>query len=144
MTHVSPPALSPAGEILRRWRGVRRRSQLDLALDAGVSPRHLSFIETGRSSPSREMLIGLSDALDIPLRERNVLLQAAGYAALYHETPLDAPQMAQVRTAIESILRAHTISPAILVNRRYDVLELNAAAVTLMGGVAKPDLGGQR
>jgi transcriptional regulator with XRE-family HTH domain len=115
-----------------------------LALDAGVSPRHLSFIETGRSSPSREMLIGLSDVLDIPLRERNVLLQAAGYAALYRETAFDAPQMAQVRTAIDAILRAHTISPAILVNRRYDVLQSNAAALALISGVAKPDQGRQR
>src|SRR5947207_4457920 len=127
MTSVAQSSLSPAGEILRRWRGVRRRSQLDLALDAGVSPRHLSFIETGRTSPSREMLIALSDVLDIPLRERNVLLQAAGYAAFYRETPLDAPQMTQVWKAVNAILRAHTFSPAILVNRRYDVLESNAA-----------------
>jgi transcriptional regulator with XRE-family HTH domain len=137
-------AVSPAGEILRRWRAVRGKSQLDLALDADVSPRHVSFIETGRSSPSREMLVSLSDALDIPLRERNALLQAAGYAALYRETPMDAPEMAQVRRAIDAILRAHTISPAIVVNRRYDILETNAAAKMLMAGAAKPGAGGHR
>lgn len=136
--------LSPAGEILRKWRGVRGKSQLDLALDAVVSPRHLSFIETGRASPSREMLIALSEALDIPLRERNALLQAAGYAALYHETPLDAPQMAQVRRAIDAILRAHTNCPAIVVNPRYDILESNAVAIVLMSGGAKPDAKGHR
>jgi hypothetical protein len=90
------------------------------------------------------MLFALSEALDMPLRERNVLLQAAGYAALYRETPMDAPQMAQVRRAIEAILRAHTFSPAIVVNRRYDILESNAAATVLMGGAGKPDAGGHR
>ena len=136
------PTLSPAGEILRRWRVVRGKSQLDLALDADVSPRHVSFIETGRACPSRDMLVALSEALDIPLRERNALLLAAGYAALYSETPIDAPQMAQVRRAIDAILRAHTNSPAIVVNRRYDILQTNAAAKALMGGAAKPDAGG--
>jgi transcriptional regulator with XRE-family HTH domain len=135
-------ALSPAGEILRRWRGFRGKSQLDLALDANVSPRHVSFIETGRSCPSREMLAALSEALDIPLRERNALLLAAGYAAVYRETPMDAPQMAQVRRAIDAILRAHTYCPAIVVNRRYDILETNTAAKILMGGAAEPNTGG--
>src|SRR5258708_18014112 len=94
--------LSPAGEILRRWRAVRGKSQLDLALDANVSTRHLSFIETGRSCPSREMLVALSEALDIPLRERNALLLAAGYAGLYNYDPMDVPPMGHVRTACDA------------------------------------------
>ena len=136
-------ALSPAGEILRSWRAVRGMSQLGLALEAEVSPRHLSFIETGRSAPSREMLLRLSETLDMPLRERNALLQAAGFAAIYKETPLHAPPMAHVRKAIDGILRAHARCPALLVNPRYDVLEVNHAAKRLMAGAALPDPDGR-
>ena len=131
--------LSPAGEILRSWRAVRGKSQLDLALEADVSPRHVSFIETGRASPSRDMLVLLSETLDIPLRERNALLHAAGFAAVYRETPLSAPPMTQVQKAIDAILHAHARSPAILVNRRYDIRDTNAAAKRLMAGMAAPD-----
>lgn len=113
---------------------MRAVSQLDLSLEAGVSPRHLSFIETGRSVPSRQMLVALSDRLDIPLRERNRLLGAAGYAAIYPETPMDAPPMAQVRRAIDGILKAHTISPAFVLNRNYDIVQWNDAAAILTGG----------
>ena len=115
---MSDAVLSPTGKILRQWRAARAKSQLDLAMDAGISPRHLSFVETGRSTPSREMLVLLSGVLDVPLRERNTLLQAAGYAPLYRETALDAPAMEQVNQAIGCILHAHTLSPAVVVESR--------------------------
>ena len=92
------------GELLRSWRLTRRASQLELGMEAGVSARHISFIETGRANPSQEMVIILATVLDVPLRERNLLLHAAGYAPLYSETSLDDPQMAQVRRALELIL----------------------------------------
>ena len=87
------------GPLLRRWRESRHLSQLDLALEAEVSSRHISFLETGRAAPSREMLLTLSKVLDVPLRERNLLLLAAGYAPVYRETSLDDPRMTQVRAA---------------------------------------------
>src|SRR5689334_10524823 len=95
-----------AGDHLKHWRQQRRLSQLDLALDAEISARHLSFIETGRASPSRDMLLRLAERLEIPLRERNHLLLAAGFAPLYAERPLDHPAMTSVRAAIEALLRA--------------------------------------
>jgi transcriptional regulator with XRE-family HTH domain len=107
-------------------------SQLSLATEAGVSTRHLSFVETGRSSPSREMLLMLAEHLDVPLRDRNALLEAAGYAAVYRETPLDAPLMADVRGALQQILRASEHNPTLVVNRRYDILLANDAAVKLL------------
>ena len=108
---------SSFGELLRRWRETRRVSQLELGLEAKVSARHISFIETGRSKPSREMVIALSNVLDVPLRERNVLLQAAGFAPVYRETSLDAPQMAQVRQALELILKQQEPFGAIVFDR---------------------------
>src|SRR5829696_1534886 len=96
-----------AGPLLREWRGRRRRSQMDLALEAGVSPKHLSFVETGRSRPSPELLLTLARHLDVPLRERNALLLAAGYAPRYRETPLDAPTMRAVRATIDRLLAGH-------------------------------------
>src|SRR4029453_16013741 len=94
---------SPFGRLLREWRAARGKSQLDLSLDAGVSARHLSFIETGRSAPSREMVLLLAEVLDVPLRQRNALLEAAGYAALFRETKLDAPEMAKLRKVLDYI-----------------------------------------
>src|SRR6185295_4029675 len=93
------------GALLRHWRTARRLSQLELALDADVSSRHLSYVETGRSRPSREMLLRLADVLEVPLRERNALLVAGGFAPRYYETSLAAPEMAQMRAAIELILQ---------------------------------------
>ena len=93
------------GQLLRQWRTQRRLSQLDLSVDAGISARHLSFVETGRAQPSREMVLLLSGALDVPLRDRNELLVAAGYAPIYRQTDLAAPAMAQVRRALDFILR---------------------------------------
>jgi transcriptional regulator with XRE-family HTH domain len=126
------------GELLRRWRDARRVSQLELGLEADVSARHISFIETGRANPSREMVIALASVLDVPLRERNVLLQAAGFAPVYRETSLDAPEMAQVRQALELILRRHEPFGAIVFDRRWDLVMANAAylrmASAMIGG----------
>jgi transcriptional regulator with XRE-family HTH domain len=128
---------SPVGSMLREWRSARGKSQLALALEAGVSPRHLSFVENGRASPSREMVLTLAEALGVPLRERNALLNAAGYAAVYRETPLAAPPMAEVRAALGYILAASEPNPAIVVNRRYDILLTNDAALRVLGFFAR-------
>lgn len=126
----SPSTVSAAhvGVLLREWRAARRMSQLDLALDAGVSARHLSCVETGKSQPSREMIARLADTLEMPLRERNALLMAAGYAPKYPETALATPAFSQIRHAIECILRQQEPYPAFLLNRHWDVLMANDAA----------------
>ena len=126
-----PPPLPPdaeVGALLRHWRTARRLSQLDLALDADVSSRHLSYVETGRAQPSREMVLRLADALEIPLRERNALLVAAGYAPRYFETGLAAPEMAQMRSAIELILRHQEPYPAFVLDRHWEIRMSNQAA----------------
>lgn len=120
--------------MLRTWRATRRMSQLELASAAGVSSRHLSFIENGRARPSREMVVHLSEQLDIPLRERNSLLTAAGFAPLYRETSLSAPEMEQARNAIELVLRNHPY-PAIAVDRRWDLVDANDRALAFLDGV---------
>ena len=117
------------GELLRSWRLTRRASQLDLGMEAGVSARHISFIETGRANPSQEMVIILATVLDVPLRERNLLLHAAGYAPLYSETSLDDPQMAQVRRALELILENQEPFGAVVFDRHWDIVMVNAAYV---------------
>ena len=135
---------SPVGALLRRWRSARGKSQLALANEAGVSSRHLSFVETGRAAPSRDMVILLAEALDVPLRERNALLEAAGFAAIYKETPIDAPRMTEVHGALTEILRAHGTNPTLVVNRRYDVLMANDAAQRLIGAFAGAGLADPR
>ncbi|HWL85189.1 MAG TPA: helix-turn-helix transcriptional regulator [Polyangiaceae bacterium] len=125
------------GTLLRAWRAARGKSQLALALEAGISSRHLSFVETGRSSPSRDMVLTLAETLEVPLRERNALLAAAGYAAMYRETPLDAPVMTEVRAALAHLLRASEPNPTLVVNRRYDVLMQNDAAARLVAFFAR-------
>src|SRR5215510_9531502 len=119
--------LSSFGELLRSWRAARGISQLDLGLDAGVSARHICFIETGRAKPSREMVIILATVLDVPLRERNALLHAAGYAPFYQETSLDDPQMAEARRALELILMRQEPFGAIVFDRHWDIVMANAA-----------------
>lgn len=119
------------GTLLREWRTVRRMSQLSLALDAGVSTRHLSCVETGKAQPSRDVLARLADALDMPLRERNALWVSAGYASQYPETPLTTPELARVRHAIECILLQQEPYPAFLLNRHWDVLMANEAAARI-------------
>ena len=126
----------PAGRLLREWRVRRHLSQLELAAEAGISTRHLSFIETGRSQPSREMVLHLGEHLEIPLRERNALLTAAGYAPLYRESELDAPDMQPVRDAIDSILRAHEPYPVLVVDRVWNLVAANTTVQVLMRGIA--------
>jgi transcriptional regulator with XRE-family HTH domain len=116
------------GGLLRYWRQQRGKSQLDLSLDAGVSQRHISFIESGRSVPSREMLLSLSQALDVPLRERNVLLLASGYAPIYVESSWDSPEMAVVYRAVDRVLAQHEPHPAVVMDRYWNVLRTNEAA----------------
>jgi len=122
-----------AGTLVREWRTSRRLSQLDLALEANVSPRHLSCVETGKSQPSREMISRLADALGMPLRERNALLVSAGYAPKYRETELTSPEMGPVRRAIEFILQHQEPYPAIVTNRHWDMLLTNDATARIFG-----------
>jgi transcriptional regulator with XRE-family HTH domain len=131
---TSPP--SPVGELLRSWRTRRNLSQLELALNAAVSARHVSFLETGRSRPSREMVIRLAEELEVPLRERNALLLAAGYAPVYSERPLNAPEMGAVKQALDRFLRAHEPYPAVIVDRYHNLLAANDALDLLLDGVA--------
>ncbi len=120
-------ALSPVGHVLRDWRRVRGKSQLRLALDADVSARHLSFIETGRAQPSRRMLLTLARSLQMPLRDQNSLLEAAGYARLYKESRLDAQELVQVRGLIEFLLQRHEPYSAVALDRCWNVLLSNRA-----------------
>jgi transcriptional regulator with XRE-family HTH domain len=128
-----------AGALLRVWRQRRKLSQLELSLRAAVSSRHLSFVETGRSQPSRTLLIHLAHELEIPLRERNVLLLAAGYAPVYRERSLDDEALAPVRGALERFLRAHEPYPALVLDGRYTIVSANDALDLLTEGIA-PEL----
>jgi transcriptional regulator with XRE-family HTH domain len=122
----APP--NELGQLLRQWRDQRGISQLDLSFDAGVSQRHISFIESGRSVPSRQMLLDIAQTLDIPLRERNVLLLAAGYAPMYADTAWNAQEMQGVTKALERMLRQHEPFPALVMDRYWNVLITNDAA----------------
>ncbi|PZT77952.1 MULTISPECIES: helix-turn-helix transcriptional regulator [unclassified Streptomyces] len=127
------------GELLRRWRHRRRVSQLDLALAAGVSARHVSLVETGKTNPSADMVLRLAERLDVPLRERNRLLLAAGFAPRYPERPLGDGALAAAREAVERVLRAHEPYPAVAFDRRWDILRANRAVEPFFAGVA-PEL----
>lgn len=135
-TRVGP---SRVGEMLRQWRDLRRVSQLELAIAADVSTRHLSFVETGRARPSREMVLRLGEHLDVPLRERNQLLLAAGYAPVYREGGLGDPEMAAARDALRLVLTGHEPYPAIVVDRMWNLVDGNAAVALLTEG-ADPEL----
>jgi transcriptional regulator with XRE-family HTH domain len=126
----------PVGRLLRQWRTRRRLSQLDLAIQADISSRHLSFVETGRSRPSRDMVLHLAEELDLPLRERNSLLLAAGYAPVYPESRLDSDRMAEVRAAVHQVLRAHEPYPAVAVDGGWNLIDANAAVAALTEGAA--------
>jgi transcriptional regulator with XRE-family HTH domain len=128
------------GGLLREWRARRRLSQLELALDADVSTRHLSFVETGRSQPSRDMVVRLAERLDVPLRERNHLLLAAGYAPAYPETDMDDERMQSVREALRQVLKGHEPYPALVVDRHWELLDANAGVALLLEGVAPEQL----
>ena len=124
------------GPLIKQWRTRRRLSQLDLALEAGVSARHLSFVETGRSRPSEQMVLHLAEHLDVPLRERNRLLLAAGYAPVYQQRELDAPELQPVKQALDQLLKAHEPFPAVVVDRASNLVAANGAAGLLIQGVA--------
>jgi transcriptional regulator with XRE-family HTH domain len=129
---------SPVGALLQHWRRERRMSQLVLSHEAGVTQRHVSFVESGRANPSREMVLTLARALDVPLRERNQMLLAAGYAPHYRETGLDDESMGRVRAALDRVLSHHEPYPAVVMDRHWDVVEANHAAQAmfafLLGG----------
>lgn len=123
------------GTLLRMWRERRRLSQLNLALETEISTRHLSFLETGRSSPSREMLLRLAEQLQIPLRDRNTLLTAAGYAPVFEERSLDDPSLDAARKAIDLLLAGHEPFPALAIDRHWTLLASNRAVPALLAGV---------
>src|SRR5689334_21779428 len=122
----------PIGDYLREWRLRRRLSQLDLALEADISAKHLSFVETGRAQPSREMVLHLAERLDVPLRERNELLLSAGYAPIYAQRALDDPALRHVRHAVDLVLKGHEPYPALAVDRHWNLVAHNAAVPALI------------
>ena len=134
--HMPPGARAPFGEHLRHWRQHRRLSQQGLALEAEISTRHLSYVETGRAQPSREMVLRLAERLSVPLRERNALLVAAGFAPMYQARPLDHPDLAAARQAVELVLKGHEPSPALAVDRHWNLVAANAVVPLLLDGVA--------
>ena len=138
-TTVSPSRIG-VGELLREWRQRRRLSQLQLANEAEVSARHLSFVETGRSRPSPELLLHLAEHLAVPLRERNSLLLAAGYAPVYRERSLDDDEMDPVRAALDQVLGGHEPFPAVIVDRRWDLVAANGTALRLFTAGVAPHL----
>jgi transcriptional regulator with XRE-family HTH domain len=133
---VSAVMRPPVGTLLREWRHRRRISQFDLALESGVSSRHLSFVENGRSRPSADLVLQLAEQLDVPLRDRNQLLLAAGYAPVFAESDLDAPEVGPVRDAIEQVLRGHEPYPALVIDRHWGLVSANRAVPPLLAGVA--------
>ncbi|UGY15885.1 helix-turn-helix domain-containing protein [Bradyrhizobium septentrionale] len=144
--HASMARAEPAkpvliGEHLREWRQRRHLSQLDLAVDAEISARHLSFVETGRSAPSRDMVLKLAERLDVPLRERNVLLVAAGFAPAFQQRPLDDPALKSAREAINLVLKAHEPHPALAYDRHYNLVSANRMVAPLLEGVPQRLLG---
>jgi transcriptional regulator with XRE-family HTH domain len=135
-TTLPERAARPVGELLREWRERRRLSQLDLSIQAEISTRHLSFVETGRSRPTPQMIVKLTEQLEVPLRERNTLLLAAGYAPVYPQHRLAEPELATVRAALRKVLDGHEPYPAVIVNRWWELLEGNSAIQRLIAGSA--------
>jgi len=124
------------GQLLREWRQRRRLSQLDFAVEAEISSKHLSFLETGRSQPSRDMLLKLAEILEVPLRERNTMLMAAGFAPMYSERSLTDPQLQAARKAVDLVLKGHEPYPALAVDRHWHMVAANAAVPPLLAGIA--------
>ena len=133
-SHSSATAHS-FGQHLRHWRTHRRLSQLDLSHQADISTRHVSFLETDRATPSRDMVLRLAERLDVPLRERNTLLTSAGYAAMYRERPLDHPDMAEARAAVDLILRCHEPNPALAMDRHWNLVAANRLVPLFLAGL---------
>jgi transcriptional regulator with XRE-family HTH domain len=136
---MQAPGTRPVGQLLREWRERRRLSQLDLAIQADISARHLSFVETGRSRPTAGMILRLTEQLEIPLRERNVLLLAGGYAPAYPQHGLQAPELGSVRAALRQVLAGHEPYPAVVIDRWWDMLDSNSGVAVLVRGCA-PEL----
>lgn len=132
---VTATPTRPVGDLLRDWRRRRRLSQLELAVETGISTRHLSFLETGRSRPSREMVLRLTERLDVPLRERNGVLMAAGFAPVYRERSIDAPEMRPARLALNRVLDGHEPYPALVVDRTWNLLMANEPAMLFLENV---------
>jgi transcriptional regulator with XRE-family HTH domain len=139
VTGLPAPAAADLGGLLRHWRRIRRMSQLDLSIEAQTTARYVSFVETGRASPSREMVIRLATALDVPYRERNALLVAAGYAPRYAELPLDSTALRHVNAALTTMITHHEPFPAVVMDRGWNVLRANAGAQRLFGGLSHPE-----
>jgi transcriptional regulator with XRE-family HTH domain len=125
----------PVGTLIREWRQRRRVSQLELALDAEISTKHVSFVESGRAQPSREMILRLAEHLQVPLRERNALLHAAGFAPVFAERTLEDPALAAAKAAVELVLKGHEPFPAIAVDRHWSLVAANSAVGFLMEGI---------
>ncbi len=134
--HQAPPVDSAqeamVGRLIREWRSLRKQSQMDLALDVDISPRHLSFVETGRSKPSAQLLMQIAERLDVPLRTRNAWLLAAGYAPRYSEQGLDSARLAQARAAVQRLLDTHEPYPGVALDRQWNVVLHNQASARLM------------
>jgi transcriptional regulator with XRE-family HTH domain len=135
VARMSMTATQPVGDLLREWRQRRRLSQLDLACEADISTKHLSFVESGRARPSRDMVMHLAERLDVPLRERNVLLVAAGFAPVFKERKLSDPALAAQRQAIELVLKAHEPYPALAIDRHWTMISANAMVPQLLAGI---------
>ncbi len=140
-TAARPMSRTAIGPLLRDWRTRRRRSQLDLAVEVGMSTRHLSFVETGRARPSPELLMTIAEHLDVPLRERNGLLLAAGYAPRYSQHSLDEPELRVVKASLQRMLDAHDPFPGVVIDRSWNVVAANAAAGALTAGMPDHLLG---
>jgi transcriptional regulator with XRE-family HTH domain len=143
MTTVATPAATPVGELLRDWRRQRRLSQLELSINTGTSTRHLSFVETGRSRPSSEMILRLCEQLDLPLRERNRLLLAGGFAPVYPENALEDPAMQPSLDAVRQVHSAHQPNPALAVDHAWNVIATNGSLGLFLAGVDESLLTGR-
>ncbi|MDD1521582.1 MULTISPECIES: helix-turn-helix domain-containing protein [Bradyrhizobium] len=130
---------NPVGDLLRGWRTRRVLSQAELAFEAGISIKHLSYVETGKAAASRDILLQLASALDLSLRDRNALLEAGGFARQYGERDLSAPELAEARRAIDLLLSRHEPFPAIVTDRRWNVMQANRAASRLMSMLLGPE-----
>ncbi len=133
-------AQTSIGPMIREWRAQRRMSQLDLALEAEISQRHLSFVESGRAQPSRDMVLKLAEHLTVPLRARNQLLMAAGFAPGFSERRLDDPALEPAMTAVRQVLKGHEPNPAFAVDRRWNLVEANAGIAPFLQGIEDPEL----
>lgn len=139
MNATTPHGIRPVGDLLREWRQRRRMSQLDFSVEAEISSKHLSFLETGRSRPSRDMLLKLAELLEVPLRDRNTLLVAAGFAPMFSERKLDDPVLQSARDAMEIVLKGHEPYPALAIDRHWTMLAANRAVAPFLSGIG-PEL----